>query len=109
MVRPIPKKLLLHTVSYEAFIQDDYGNKYASPQTIQYVRVEPKNAIARSNIRDDEEGTTLLFLDQRYSTPFLRPVERSRITFNGRRYEVNRVNEFWADEATIHHIEVELK
>jgi hypothetical protein len=109
MVQPIPKKLLLHAVTYEEFVQDDYGSKFLPPQTIRYVRVEPKNAIARSNIRDDDEGSTILFIDYRYTTPFIRPVERSRISCNDKSYEVTKVNEFWADESTIHHIEVEIK
>ena len=109
MVQGIPIKLLLHAITYEEFTQDDYGNKFLPPQTIRHVRVEPKNTVTRSNIRDDDEGSTILFLDYRHTTPFLRPVERSRITFNERSYEVTQVNEFWADDSTIHHIEAEIK
>lgn len=108
-VKPIPRKLLFHSISYEEFLGGDgYGDAFASPITIANVRLEPKNAIQRTNIRDDTEGTTILFIDQRYSTPFLRPIERSKITFGGKRYEVSRVDEFYADRAVVHHLEVTL-
>jgi len=109
MIRPIPKRLLIHSVTYEEYKEDDgYGDSFADPIEIKNVRVEPKSAIARSNIREDIEGSTLLFLDRRHSSPFLRPVERSRITFNGRRYEVSSVDEFYADSDVVHHLEVTL-
>lgn len=94
MVKPIPKKLLFHSILYEEFVEDDWGKRYLAVLEVNNVRLEPINAIFRSNIKDDVEGSTLLFVDRSFSAPYIRLKERSRVTFNGVQYEVMKVNEY---------------
>lgn len=110
MSKPIPKHLLFHSVQYREYSNPDgLGYTYSAPQVLENVRVEPINQIQRSNNRDDIEGKMMLFIDRVNSSPYTRPLEKSKIIFNGKEYEVNKVDEY-PDEIpnSFHHYEVTL-
>lgn len=106
MVKPIPKKLLKSSILYEEFVEDDWGARFLAQIEITNVRLEPINSVFRSNIKDDVEGSTLLFVDRTFSKPYIRLKERSKVTFQGIEYEVMKVNEYFDDQPTIHHYEI---
>lgn len=106
-IKPIPKKLLTHTIQYEEWFNDDgYGSSYKNPITINFVRVDPSSAIARSNIRDDVEANSVIFIDRIYSQPFIELKEKSRVTFEGKPFEVTKTNPFYDFLEVPHHYEV---
>lgn len=115
MAKPIPLKLLFHSVDYHEYKGSDDGwngdpNSYAEAITIENVRVEPITLIARNNVRDDTEGQSVVFIDRTNTKPFRKPVERSKISFNGIDYEVNNVKAYYDENPDQpHHYEVILK
>ncbi|MBU5327631.1 putative minor capsid protein [Bacillus paralicheniformis] len=109
MAKPIPEELLIHSVTYEEYTgrDDGWDDNPAEPVTITKVRVEPITGIVRNNVRDDVEGQSIVFIDRTHSKPFKRPAERSKMTFNGRKYEVSKVKECYDENpGDPHHYEV---
>ncbi|KIN42422.1 putative minor capsid protein [Bacillus subtilis] len=112
MAKPIPIELLIHSIEYEEIAEDTtgWGGEFEAPITIGKVRVEPVTAIMRNNVRDDVEGQSVIFIDRLNSKPFKRLKEQSRVTFNGKTYEVQKVKEMYDENpGAPHHYEVEIK
>lgn len=107
--RPIPRKLLPHTITYEEYIGGDgWENDYAPPITINHVRVEPSTYIKRSANQEEILAKNIVFIDRVNSSPFTIPKQKGKVTFNGEEYEVHKVNPFYAVGTNIHYLEVEL-
>jgi len=106
MVAPIPKGLLIHTVTYEEMTKSEWGDSFAAPVTIEHVRVEPKNTLSRNGTGSTITSDTLLFWDSVHSTPCAF-VEDSKVTFSGREMIVVSVSDYY-DESKLHHKEVRL-
>lgn len=106
MVAPIPKGLLIHTVTYEEMTKSEWGNSFAAPVTIENVRIEPKNTLSRNGTGSTVTSDTLLFWDSVHSTPCAF-VEDSKVTFSGREMIVVSVSDYY-DESKLHHKEVRL-
>lgn len=108
-IRPIPRKLLPHTIQYEEYTGGDgWGDEYAPAITINYVRVEPSTYLKRSTSQEEILAKNIVFIDRVSSSPFIMLKEKGRVIFNGTEYEVHKVNPFYTFSNTIHHIEVEL-
>lgn len=109
MVKPIPKKLLIHEVKYEEFYEDDrYGEGYKLPITLKNVRVQVGSAFSRSNTNENISYQAMLIYDVKNSStsvPF-EFKEKSKVTFNGKTMLVQKVNPVYA--FTLHHYELEL-
>ena len=109
MVKPIPRRLLIHSVTYEEYAGNDgWGETYLSPVTLENVLVQPVSNISRSNIAEEKRYRAILFFDMTHSTPKVTFKEKSRVTFNGETMIVQKVNTLYALSTTPHHIEVEL-
>ena len=106
MVAPIPKGLLIHSVTYEEMTKSEWGDSFAAPVTIEHVRVEPKNTLSRNGTGSTVTSDTLLFWDSVHSTPCAF-VEDSKVTFSGREMIVVSVLDYY-DESKLHHKEVRL-
>lgn len=112
MAKPIPINILIHTIDYEEYgdQSNGWGDGFAPSLTIENVRVEPVTAVMRSNARNDIEGEAIIFIDRLNSKPFKRPEEKSIVTFDGRKYEIQRVRSLYDENPkTPHHYEVEIK
>ena len=108
-VKPIPKRLLIHSVDYREYIQDDrWGDRYADPVTLRFVRVEPATALNRDATKEEISGQAVLFLDRVFTRPFVEPKEKSKVTFKGREYEIHEVKALYAFGPDAHHFEVVL-
>ena len=108
-IRPIPKNLLIHTVEYREYQYDErWGDSFAEPVTLEFVRVEPATAMNRNAIREEITAQHVLFIDRAHSKPFVQMKEKDRVTFQGQEYEVHRVNPHYAFGPDPHHLEVEL-
>ena len=107
MAKPIKRRLLIHEVVYEKKQEDDgWSGEYATPVTIEKVRLEPKTKLVRSDTGDSVESTTTLFWDVVFSSP-VNWVLNSKVTFNGKNMEIKQVDEFY-DGEKLHHLELRL-
>lgn len=110
MVKPIPKKWLIHEVIHQPLEIDEGWNKeYGKETTIKNVRVEPKKTLQRSSDEYLVVGGFILFIDAVHTTPFKTPSIRDRITFNGEVYTVEDIQPYYGFKSDIHHLEVVLK
>ena len=108
-IRPIPKNLLIHSVEYREYLEDDrWGDGFADPITIEFVRVEPATALNRNTTREEIVAQHILFVDRVFSKPFVEMKEKSKVKFQGKEYEVHKVNIRYTFGPAPHHIEVEL-
>lgn len=107
--RPIPRKLLPHTITYEEYTGGDgWENEYAPPITINHVRVEPSTYLKRSANQEEILAKNIVFIDRVNSNPFTVLKEKGRVTSNGEEYEVHKVDTFYTIGNNVHHLEVEL-
>ena len=76
-VKPIPKNLLIHSVEYREYIQDDrWGDRFADPVTLRFVRVEPASDLQRDATKESMPSEAVLFIDRVHSNPFIEPKEK---------------------------------
>lgn len=110
MVRPIPRKFLPHTVTYEEYEEGGrYGDTYKDPVTFQFVRVDELTSRALSQLSDSNQHTHTLIFDV-VSSVATKPVQftvKSKITFEGQELTVQKVNPLRTFNQ-IHHYELEL-
>lgn len=108
-IKPIPKKLLIHTIKLESASNDDgWGSEHGSPQTIKYVRVEPAKSLRVGGTNNDTIANNIVFIDAVNSSPFIKPKEKDIIEFNLDKRTVIKVKELY-DDSKLHHLEVELQ
>jgi hypothetical protein len=112
VIKPIPRHLLIHTVTYEEFQEGDGINTedgYKPAVTLSDVRVQ-----ALSNIKKSTNSETLLYdamlfydvVNSSSDAPF-EFTEKSKVTFNGKTMFVEKVNPVKAIK--LHHYEIGLK
>lgn len=106
---PIPFSLLVHTVTYEQFVDDGrFGKSHDEPITLSFVRVEETTSKEQSQYVDNVAHTHVLFYDV-VNSKSERPFEfkvNSKITFNGKELTVKRVIPI--EGFKLHHYEIEL-
>ncbi|MFZ4452084.1 putative minor capsid protein [Salibacterium aidingense] len=110
-IQPIPKNLLIHSVTYTEATEDNGGwnsGMTPAPVTIERVRVEPTSTLSRSSNRRDVNASHIIFIDHVHSSPFLRMKEGSTVNFDGKDWKVERVQTYYAFRSDPHHYEVEL-
>ncbi|WP_077735635.1 putative minor capsid protein [Bacillus sonorensis] len=109
MAKPIPKELLIHSISYEEYAgKGRHGDTWKAPINIDFVRVEPIERVTRNGNGEEITSQTTVFIDAVYSKPIPKFVEKSKVTFNGRTRFVNEIKEQYAKSASIHHWELML-
>ncbi|WP_153124672.1 putative minor capsid protein [Peribacillus tepidiphilus] len=109
MVKPIPKRVLIHEVTYEEYAGNDgWGESYKEPVTLSNVLVQSVSNISRSNTAEEKLYKSLLFFDVVNSSASAEFTfkEKSKVTFEGQVMTVAKVNPCYA--FTLHHYEVEL-
>lgn len=111
-VRPIPRKLLIHTVEYHEKVEDSrYSVGYSSPITINNVLTSLSRQVTASNsVRNGASENRvmkgMLFIDCVYSSPAMELKPQSKIIFEGQEFYVLKVTPIYA--VSLHHYEVEL-
>lgn len=109
MVRPIPRKVLIHTIDYKHLVGNNgWDDEFDDPVKIIRVRVVPTSRIHRTMQSEGREATHRVFIDRQYSEPFLEPSEGSRVTWQGKEFTVGKVSAHYDFSETPHHYEVEL-
>jgi len=108
MSKPIPLKLLVHTVTVRRNmgIDEDRNVIWTEPETVEHVRCEPVKAetLAGNGIQRDDKLT--LFVDCTHSA-FI-PEKGMQVEFMGTPYTVRQATPCFADAADVHHWEASL-
>lgn len=120
MFRPIPKKILKHTVTLKQCTGVDRWEKpeYSST-TLSKVCVQPVHKQLKTRLNTEVTLTGLVFIDARLSLPKGLLIEQLQeqsllngapmvITFNGLDRTVETVDVLYDDEGVLHHYEVGL-
>lgn len=110
-VRPLPKRWLIHSISYEELIDtDDYDNPiYADPIEIKHVRFDDSTVFSRDSTQKKVVADAVVFVDATHSTPLPKFVEDSKITFNSRTYTLKKIVDCYQPHKNeIRHYELEV-
>ncbi|MBU8773188.1 putative minor capsid protein [Cytobacillus oceanisediminis] len=111
MVKPIPKHVLIHTVTYEEWQDGDGINTesgFKSPVTLSNVRVQALSNIRKNTNSEELLYEAILFYDvvNSSSSAAFNFAEKSRVTFDGKQLLVKKVNP--VEALTLHHYEIGL-
>lgn len=110
-IKPIPKRLLIHTIEYEEFVKDgSFGEEFAPRESIESVLVQPKTEIRRDMYQEEIQIDAVIFLDA-VNTPKFKPLkEKSKVHFNGREWRVVACDALYTFNPAIpHHYEVKIR
>ena len=107
MARPIPRRLLIHTVTLSSVTGVDmYGVETVTTTTINRVRLEPVDRTALSTYGEGKDDKYLMFWDPIHSTQATFK-QLDKVTYNGVELTIREV--FPApDERGTHHLEIYL-
>jgi hypothetical protein len=108
-MKPIPKKLLIHTVTVVSDIsKETWGNETPGAETvISHVRIEPRSELVIGKQNRQVKLSGLMFYDMVNSSPAHDFSEIDKIDFHGNRYNIAFIKELF-DASKLHHLEIGL-
>jgi hypothetical protein len=112
VIKPIPRHVLIHSVTYEEWQDGDGINTdsgFKAPVTLLNVRLQALSNIRKNTNSEELLYDAILFYDVTHSLstgPF-EFSEKSKVTFNGKTMFVEKVNPVKAIK--LHHYEIGLK
>lgn len=109
-MRPIPKKLLIHTVTLLHISgKDRWGKEITDVQTmLTHVRIEPSSKIVKDKDNNEIQLSATLFFDCKNSRPLLTGFSLDdQIIFNGQKHRIQLVEPLY-DGEKLHHYELGL-
>lgn len=109
--RAIPRKLLIHDVSYTPKKKNTSGwggQDDPNTITIKKVRFEPSSQVRKTGTNEEKLVKGVLFIDAKNSDPFVIPIAESSIEFNGEKLTVESSEPIYAKKDQPHHVEVTL-
>lgn len=112
-MRPIPKKLLIHTVTLHKRVNEDAWGKgqLDAGEELLSVRMEPSSQIVRDKNNAELRLSAILFFDCRNSKPrdmkFTSDNVDDIVIFNGEKHRIKAVEPLY-DERRLHHYELGL-
>ena len=111
MIKPIPKRMLPNSATYEEYVADTgEGSSYKTPITLDHIKVDEQTQFSYSSNGKEIVGNGMIFYDLTNSSGLTaKPVNESKITFNGKTYTVKDTDILRANDKTPHHYEVLLK
>jgi Minor capsid protein len=108
-VKPIPKKLLPHTIEYERFTGEGRnGPTYDMAVTVKNVRMEPTSEKSIDNNGEQIQLKSKLFIDAVNSSPLIDLKEKSVVHFDEKDYYVQSIATFYTNTVLVHHWELGL-
>jgi len=110
MSRPIPKKLLIHSVTHRyGATEDSWGEPtFEGENNLTRIRIEPTTKRVISKDNTEIQLSTVLFYDCINSKPQnVTFAIEDEILFNGTKYKVQSIEPLY-DENSLHHYEVGL-
>ncbi|XQY90645.1 putative minor capsid protein [Metabacillus sp. HB246100] len=110
-IKPIPKKILIHTVTYEEWVEGDgitTEDGFKAPVTLSNVRVQHVSDLTVNTNNKELKYDAILFFDMKNSKASgkFTFVEESKITFEGKEMFIQKVDPVYAFE--LHHYELGL-
>ena len=111
MIKPIPKRMLVNSATYEEYVADTgEGSSYKTSVTLNDIKIDEQLQFSYSSNGKEIVGNAIMFYDLTNSSGLTdSPVNESRITFNGKTYTVKDTDILRANDSTPHHYEVLLK
>ena len=111
MIKPIPKRMLPNSATYEEYVADTgEGSSYKTPITLDHIKVDEQTQFSYSSNGKEIVGNAIMFYDLTNSSGFTnKPVNESKITFNGKTYTIKDTDILRANDSTPHHYEILLK
>ena len=111
MIKPIPKRMLVNSATYEEYVADaGEGSSYKTSVTLNDIKIDEQTQFSYTSNGKEVVGNGILFYDLTNSSGFnSKPVNESRITFNGKTYTIKDTDILRANDNTPHHYEVLLK
>lgn len=109
--KPIPKKNLIHSVTYTEFEGNTggWGGGFENEsQEIKHVRFQPKSEVKKTSQDEEQLVRGVLFIDQKHSKPFIPLVPQSEVEFQQENLTVLTCEPIYALSDIPHHYEVEL-
>ena len=109
-MKPIPKKLLIHTAAVIEKGEPDMWDKCedVNRTELTFVRVQPSSSLRISKDNEQVQLAAVLFYDCRNSRPAGYDFSHAdKVEYDGQQYNVMNVKRL-SDEKGLHHLEVEL-
>lgn len=109
-MRPIPKKMLIHSATIEAVASKDRWGKetFSSAVDLKNVRFEPSTKIVKDKQNNDVQLACTLFYDCKNSLPKnVNFYNDQIISFNSEKYKVQIIEPLY-DMKKLHHYELGL-
>lgn len=110
VIRPIPKRLLIHSVTLHRKASEDVWGKESLDDGMQlnHVRMEPSSKVVRNKSGAEIQLAATLFYDCCNSRPSgVEFQEDDIIVFNGQKHKVQMIEPLY-DEKKLHHYEMGL-
>jgi hypothetical protein len=110
-MKPIPKKLLIHTVIHKTGKSvDEWENPtWATSTTISHVRVESTRKLVLNKTNQEVQLSLLLFHDLKNSFPAAESYALGdAITFDGTDYTITTIDKLYNTNQQAHHLELGL-
>lgn len=107
-MRPIPKRLLIHTATlYQRANVDKWGKgELNGGQELSNIRIEPSKQIIRDKNNAEVQLAATLFYDCRNSRPSDVSFEVDQVVdFNGQKHQIKTVEPLY-DNSKLHHFEI---
>lgn len=107
MIKPIPRRWLIHSVEYYCLNEYDRSNNpvYFEPVQVKYVRVEPVDGVVSKGLGDMSDCNMIMFYDYQSSLPNdIKFKAGDKVVFEGKEYIVRKDPRYPG-----HHSEVRLK
>lgn len=111
MIKPIPKRLLPHNCIYKKYLGNTgEGDEWETDIPLNFVKMEEKTQLKVTSNGREVVGNARLFYDLVNSSGLTdKPVQNSKIIYNGHEYRVVDTDILCGEQATPHHYEVLLK
>ena len=109
-MKPIPKKLLIHTVIHARSTDVDRWGAVETAQLaeLKFVRIEPSKQVVRDKNNAEIQLAATLFFDCKNSKPAGTEFKvDDLISFNGEKYQIKVIEPLY-DEDRLHHYELGL-
>lgn len=109
-IRPIPKTLLIHTVTHAKTAEEDRWGKETlkEEKKLRFVRLEPSGKVVRDKNNAEIQLSATLFYDCKNSKPAgMKIAVDDIIIFNEQKYKVQVVEPLY-DGSKLHHYELGL-
>jgi hypothetical protein len=111
MIKPIPKRLLPNSVTYQAYIPDTgEGATWGTVVTLSTVKIDEQKQFRRDSNGAEIVGNAMLFYDYVNSIGLTdKPTNGSKVVYGDKTYFVVDTDILRANSDTPHHYEILLK